>query len=123
MLSAFYRYETRRSTGSILAAVPRTVSPARLTRFLLIVPPRGMTKKLQITTLEPTTIGQQIESLARLTGAPLSFVGQVRNLCSGKGSAVNTNASPCIAALEEAFTREETIGSSTVRARRSLSRF
>jgi len=80
-----------------------------------------MTKKLHNVPFELRTIGQQIESLARLTGAPQSFVCQVRNLFSGKGIALDSDASPYVAALEEAFTREESIRSSTGRAQRNLS--
>ncbi len=81
-----------------------------------------MTKIIYTAPFEPRTIGQQIESLARLTGAPESFVCQVRNLFSGKGITLQTDASPYIAALEEAFTREESIRNSTRRARHNLSR-
>lgn len=58
---------------------------------------------------EPTTIAEQIECLARLTGATASFVTQVQKLFSSKGISLDADATPYIMALEEAFNREETI--------------
>jgi hypothetical protein len=79
-----------------------------------------MTKKLQLAAFQARTIGQQIECLARLTGAPKSFVCQVRNLFCGKGIGLDSDALPYVAALEEAFTREECIRGTTGRAQRNL---
>jgi hypothetical protein len=72
--------------------------------------------------MEPKTIDQQIDCLARLTGAPDSFVTQVRDLFSSKGIPLDADASPYVGALEEAFTREESIRSTTDRARGNVAR-
>jgi hypothetical protein len=69
---------------------------------------------------EPKTIAEHIECLARLTGAPLAFVDQVRALFLAKGISLDTEADPFLDALEEAFRREESIRCSTYRARRNL---
>jgi hypothetical protein len=70
---------------------------------------------------EPKSILQQIECLARLTGASESFVGQVKALFTQKGISLDEDASPYLHALEEAFRREESIRSNSSRARKSLS--
>jgi hypothetical protein len=72
--------------------------------------------------LEPKTIAEQIECLARLTGAPQSFVCQVKDLFSKKGIPLSADAAPYIKALEEAFKREETIRTNAQRARRNIER-
>jgi len=72
--------------------------------------------------LEPRSIAQQINCLAQLTGAPASFVGQVCELFSSKGIPLEADAAPYIGALEEAFTREESIRASTERARNNVAR-
>jgi len=72
--------------------------------------------------LEPKTIAEHIECLARLTGAPESFVDQVRDLFSSKGIPLESDATPYIGALDEAFTREETIRANTNRATANVSR-
>jgi hypothetical protein len=72
--------------------------------------------------LEPKTIAEQIECLARLTGAPQTFVCQVKDLFSKKGIPLTSDASPYLKALEEAFKREETIRTSAQRARRNIER-
>jgi len=69
---------------------------------------------------EPKTIGEHIECLARMTSAPDSFVDQVRTLFSCKGIALDDDATPYAAALDEAFTREECIRATTRRARLSV---
>ena len=71
---------------------------------------------------EPKTIAEQIDCLARLTGAPQSFVCQVRDLFSRKGIPLSSDASPYLRALEEAFKREETIRTNAQRARRHIER-
>jgi hypothetical protein len=71
---------------------------------------------------EPKTIADQIQCLARLTGAPVSFVDQVKQLFERKGISLHDDASPYLEALEEAFRREESIRSTTMRARQSVSR-
>jgi len=71
-------------------------------------------------TLEPKTIGEQIECLARLTGAPESFIDQVQQLFTRKGITLDSDASPYVKALEEAFQREESIRYNSLRFRRDL---
>ena len=69
---------------------------------------------------EPQSIGDHIECLARMTGAPLTFVDQVQALFLAKGISLDTAATPFVEALDEAFRREEQIRNSTYRARRNL---
>ena len=71
---------------------------------------------------ELKTIADQIDSLARLTGAPATFVCQVKDLFSRKGISLDADASPYLRALEEAFKREESIRTSAHRARRNIAR-
>lgn len=71
---------------------------------------------------DPKSIAEQIECLARLTGAPDSFVDQVRELFARKGISLAEEATPYVKALEEAFVREESIRASTQRARQSTAR-
>ncbi len=71
---------------------------------------------------EPKSIAEQIECLARLTGAPDSFVDQVRELFARKGISLQEEATPYVKALEEAFVREENIRAGTRRARQSAAR-
>ena len=66
------------------------------------------------------SIAEEIECLARTTGAPLSFVDQVRALFIVKGISLLAEAGPFLEALEEAFRREERIRNSTYRARQNL---
>jgi hypothetical protein len=70
---------------------------------------------------EAKTICDHIDCLARLTGAPDSFVVQVKELFGRKGISLHEDAEPYIKALEEAFRREETIRASALRARQNLS--
>lgn len=70
--------------------------------------------------LEPKTIAEQIECLARLTNAPSTFVGQVKDLFSRKGISLHEDASPYLKALEEAFHREEVIRANASRARTNI---
>jgi hypothetical protein len=71
---------------------------------------------------EPKTIAEQIDCLARLTGAPRSFVMQVKELFSRKGIPLESDASPYLRALEEAFKREETIRTNAARAKENVQR-
>ena len=73
-------------------------------------------------TFELKTIAEQIDSLARLTGAPASFVCQVKDLFSRKGIPLDADASPYVRALEEAFKREESIRTNAHRARRNIAK-
>jgi hypothetical protein len=73
-------------------------------------------------TVDPKTILNEIECLARLTGAPQSFVMQVKGLFSNKGISLDSDAGPYVDALEEAFRREERIRQTSQRARENLSR-
>ncbi|MBZ5637457.1 MAG: hypothetical protein LAO51_01730 [Acidobacteriia bacterium] len=70
----------------------------------------------------PKSIAEEIEDLARLTGAPLAFVEQVRALFTSKAISLDEAADPFLSALEEAFRREEMIRTSSAEARRSLTR-
>ena len=81
-----------------------------------------MTQKRESLPMEPKTIDQHIDCLARLTGAPDSFVSQVRDLFSSKGISLDSDATPYVCALEEAFTREESIRSTTDRARENVAK-
>lgn len=65
------------------------------------------------------SIRDQIDCLARLTGAPDTFVDQVRALFLRKGISLDSDSSPYVKALEEAFLREETIRAQARRARRN----
>jgi hypothetical protein len=56
---------------------------------------------------EPRTIDDHILCLARLTGASETFVCEVRALFIRRGIALDSNAAPYLAALEDAFLREE----------------
>ncbi len=58
---------------------------------------------------EPQTIDEHIECLSRLTGAPDSFTSQVKELFTRKGITLESDATPYVRALEEAFQREESI--------------
>jgi len=69
---------------------------------------------------EPRSIADHIDCLARLTSAPRSFVIQVKELFSRKGIPLETDGEPYVAALEEAFRREESIRTSAHRARRNI---
>jgi ABC-type transporter Mla subunit MlaD len=71
-------------------------------------------------TFEPKTIDEQIESLAQLTGATESFVGQVKSLFTKKGISLGSDATPYLRALEEAFRREESIRTNSQRAKESI---
>jgi hypothetical protein len=71
---------------------------------------------------EPRSIGEHIDCLARLTGAPGSFVDQVRELFTRKGISLDEEAAPFLTALEEAFRREERIRCSSHRARANLTK-
>jgi len=70
----------------------------------------------------PNTIAEHIDCLARLTGAPASFIEQVRALFVMKGISLDEQAEPFLEALEEAFRREECIRASADRARQNLTK-
>lgn len=72
--------------------------------------------------LEPKSISDQIDCLARLTGAPKTFIFQVRELFLRKGISLEADASPYVKALEEAFQREESIRTSARNARKNVQR-
>jgi hypothetical protein len=63
------------------------------------------------------SIAEQIDCLARMTGAPTSFVDQVRQLFTGKGISLADDSAPYVRALEEAFIREESIRASAEQTR------
>ena len=70
----------------------------------------------------PKSIAEEIEILARLTGAPRAFVEQVRALFTSKAISLDDAVDPFLVALDEAFRREETIRASSSQARRGLDR-
>jgi hypothetical protein len=65
-------------------------------------------------TRDPRTIDEQIQCLARLTGAPDAFVGEVRALFRRRGISLAADAAPFLAALEDAFLREERMRTQTL---------
>jgi len=71
---------------------------------------------------QPKSIEEHIDCLARLTDAPGSFVEQVRALFTSKGIALDTDATPFLKALDEAFRREENIRASSLRAKDSITK-
>ena len=71
---------------------------------------------------EPKSLSEQISCLAQLTGAPQSFVMQVKELFSRKGISLDSDAGPYLKALEQAFKREENIRCTTERARDNIKR-
>jgi hypothetical protein len=71
---------------------------------------------------EPRSIADHIDCLARLTGAPRSFVMQIKDLFSRKGISLHEDAEPYIDALEEAFRREESIRTSARRVHDNVAR-
>ena len=70
---------------------------------------------------EPKSLEDQIDCLARITGAPETFVSQVKELFGKKGISMAEDAAPYVQALEEAFRREESIRFSTLRAKQNIS--
>jgi hypothetical protein len=66
------------------------------------------------------SIEEHIQTLARNTGAPLSFVEQVRALFLTKGISLDEEAAPFLEALDEAFSREERIRLEARRTREGL---
>ena len=70
---------------------------------------------------QPKSISEHIECLARLTGAPIAFVDQVRALFIAKGISLDAVAAPFLDALDEAFRREERIRCSAYRAQQNVS--
>jgi len=72
-------------------------------------------------TYEPKTIDEHIDCLARLTGAPATFVEQVRSLFVGKGISLKSEAQPFLGALDEAFRREENVRANAAKAQNSFS--
>jgi hypothetical protein len=71
---------------------------------------------------QPKSIAEQIDCLARMTGAPPSFVDQVRDLFAKKGISLEEDSAPYVKALEEAFVREESIRAGAQRAQAQVSR-
>lgn len=69
---------------------------------------------------EDKSIRGHIDWLARRTGAPQSFIQQVRALFRNKGISLDAEAAPYLAALEEAFRREAAVRDTAGRARRSI---
>ena len=73
-------------------------------------------------TFDPKSISEQIDCLARLTGAPPAFVDQVKALFTTKGISFDEDATPYLKALEDAFRREETIRANAHSARQNVDR-
>lgn len=71
---------------------------------------------------QPKTIEDHIQCLARVTGAPHSFIDQVRSLFTSKGIPLASRAQPFISALDEAFRREEHIRASSHTVQNQLAR-
>lgn len=71
---------------------------------------------------ESMTIEAKIQALALETDAPATFIQQVRNLFVTKGIPLGEDSTPYLAALREAFRREERIRRSTRTARHNLDR-
>jgi len=71
---------------------------------------------------EARSIREHIDCLARMTGAPGSFVAQVRALFTAKGIPLDADAAPFVPALEEAFRREENIRASSSHARQQIAK-
>ena len=71
---------------------------------------------------QPKSIEDHIECLARLTGAPHTFIDQVRSLFTSKGIPLASEASPFVRALDEAFRREEHIRASSHTAQNQLAK-
>jgi hypothetical protein len=67
-------------------------------------------------------IGEEIERLAATTGAPASFVERLVEFFHAKQIALSGEAEPYRAALEEAFSLEESVRRNTARARDNLIR-
>lgn len=68
-----------------------------------------------------TSIDDEIEMLARLTGAAPAFVEQVRALFRSKAISLQEDVGPFQAALEDAFRREESLRACSKRARQGIS--
>ncbi len=71
---------------------------------------------------QPKSIEDHIQCLAGLTGAPHTFIDQVRSLFTSKGIPLASEARPFIKALDEAFRREEHIRASSHTAQHQLAR-
>ena len=71
-------------------------------------------------TYEPKSINEHIDCLARLTGAPATFVEQVRSLFVGKGISLSSEAQPFLGALDEAFRREENVRMTSAKAKTGI---
>jgi hypothetical protein len=79
-----------------------------------------MTMEQDVMNYDPKSISDHIDCLARLTGAPGSFVDQVRSLFVDKGISLDSAAGPFLSALEEAFRREESVRHTSSRAQRNI---
>ena len=71
---------------------------------------------------EFATIGEEIQRLARQTGAPAPFVEQVCCFFQTKSIPLHEDAAPYLLALEQAFLLEECVRRNTLRARENLVR-
>ncbi len=71
---------------------------------------------------QPDSIEDHIRCLARLTGAPPTFIDQVRSLFISKGIALDSSADPFVKALDEAFRREEHIRASSHNAQNQMAK-
>ncbi len=73
-------------------------------------------------TINEGTIGETIRRLARESGAPASFVDQVREFFYAKRVPLHECVDPYLAALKEVFLLEETVRRGTLEARENLIR-
>jgi len=71
-------------------------------------------------THQPKSIQDHIECLARMTGASDSFIEQVEALFTSKGISLETDATPFLQALDEAFRREENIRAGSLHAKHQI---
>ena len=68
------------------------------------------------------SLDESIVLLAADTGAPAAFVAKIRALFEGKGISLECRAAPYLAALREAFRREESLRRLSGRSHETLER-
>lgn len=68
------------------------------------------------------SIGEQVDRLARQTGASQTFVRRIRALFLNKGISLEEDATPYFTSLEEAFRREQGIRINAIQTRENLQR-
>lgn len=68
------------------------------------------------------SLDASIDAMAADSGAPASFVAKIRALFEGKGISLERRAGPYLAALREAFRREESLRRVSQRSQGALER-